>query len=129
MGRGRQKGSDLLKPRITKRPDKKIPYARVYADLYDSDQFQALTPTAKLLFIDMLIRSGGQDDFIFPRREYKGRYTPTVFTSSKDQLIAAGFLKETKYYKQDSIYKISSEWMRSEPIRMKKPKRGENLKS
>lgn len=126
MGR-RKAGSDLLKPRLTKRPDKSLPYARIYADLFDSPQFQALTPTAKLLFVDMLIRSGGQDDFIFPRREYKGRYTPTVFTAAKDQLVRAGFLKEKKYYKQDSQYCISSDWMRTDPIRDSKPKRGNNL--
>lgn len=128
MARQRKTGNDLLKSRITKRTDKAIPYARIYADLFDSEQFQALTPTARLLFIDMLIKSGGQDDFVFPRREYKNRYSPSVFTSSKDQLIKAGFLKETVFYKQDSKYRICSDWQRSEPIRKEKPKRGNNLK-
>ena len=124
---GRNKGHDLLKPRITKRPDRATPYARIYADLFDSEQFQALTPTARLLFVDMLIRSGGRDDFTFPRRIYKGRYTGSVFTRSKDQLIQAGFLKESKFYKSDTLYRISSDWMRSDPIRDSKPKRGNNL--
>lgn len=128
MGR-KGKSSDLLKKRITKQPDKQLPYARVFCDLFDSPQFQALTPTARLLYIDMSIRCGGQDDFTFPRRSYNTRYSPAVFKRAKDQLVQAGFITETPYYKQDTLYRISSDWMRAEPIRAEKPKRGRNLKT
>lgn len=93
-----------------------VPFFCVYADLLKSEQFQSLTRSAQILYIDMGIASGSNyDDFIFPRREYKKRYSRDTFQRSKDQLIKGGFIKEKKCYKQESHYSLSSDWMRKNP--------------
>ena len=114
------KHSDEQRKRITRsmRTSGKAdtPFFRMYEDTFHSDEFQALTPTARLLYIDMGIRSGSNiDDFTFPYRDYRGRYSLGGFNKAKGQLVRAGFIKEKSYYKQESHYALSSEWMRKKP--------------
>ena len=116
----RKKTGDEQRKRITQNiptgSKKNVPFFRVYADLLRSKQFQALTPTARMLYIDMGIESGKNiDDFVFPRREYSERYGHRTFQKAKAQLIEAGFIKEYTYFKQESHYSLSSEWTRKRP--------------
>ena len=130
MGGKAKSKSDELKKRLTRYPTKQIPFARIFSDQFHCDEFLALSRSARLLYVDFLLASGGTTDFFtFPRRDHK-HIPPQSFVRAKNELIQGGFLKEKTYYKQESEYQISSDWMRTDPIRQRKPRRGgrSNLK-
>lgn len=130
MGRKQSGKGDELKKRLTRSPNKNIPFARIFADQYHSPEFMALSKSARLIYIDFLLASGGETDyFTFPRREH--RHIPNQsFTRAKDELIRGGFIIEKAYYKQESQYKLSSDWMRTPPIKEQTKRKGgrDNLK-
>lgn len=93
--------------------EKDVPFFVVYADLFYSPQFQKLSPSTRLLYIDMGIAScGNKDDFTFPYRLYKDRYSKATFANGIKELEKYGFIKATRYYKQETHYVLSFDWMR-----------------
>ena len=117
----RKKKHDDQLPCLTRAPDKNIPYARLKADMIESPQFRALSKWAIIIYAAGVARTKGKLDFNFPRSEQKRAGIPTAsFTRGKNELVQAGFITERKYYKQESVYTLSSEWMRREPIREKR---------
>ena len=99
---------------MTSNTHKNSPSFDINADLFYSEQFQKLSKTAKILYIDMGITSESKgnfkNDFTFPRSIYCERYSRDAFQTAKDQLVNAGFIMETKYSGEETHYSLSSKW-------------------
>lgn len=117
MSGRKRKSPDLQKTCLTEKPHG--PFARVYDDLFHSEIFQDLTPTARNLYIDMILQAKGEKEFVYPRRIYKSYYSAAAFQAAKDQLVKSGFISEKKYFKAETVYELSAEWKKRS--RQKKP--------
>lgn len=92
------------------------PFAMMYADLQKSWQYRALTHSARNVFVAMITESGGNFEFIFPRKVYtEYGFEPKTFQRLASELDRAGFIHQTKYYKAATVYSFSTDWLRREP--------------
>lgn len=78
----------------------------------------SLSDKAKTIYIYMLLESGGERDFTFPRSKYNKLAGHSVFQGAKDELIEKGFIKvkqNNANLRKANIYEFSDEWKRYNP--------------
>ena len=89
-------------------------FIQVGNSLYLSKQFQALKPSAQILYHYMMMESGGRAEFTFPKKTAT-KYGLNYATVLKDikELIAHGFIEKTccgRFTRTPNEYKFSNLW-------------------
>lgn len=72
-----------------------------------------LSSSAKVIYIYMLLESGGQKEFTFPLSKYKKIVTPRTFRTARDELISSGFIivkQNNQNLRKPNVYEFSGQW-------------------
>lgn len=85
-------------------------FVRIYDSLYHSRAFQTMTPSARHVYIDMLLAAAGRESFQYPQSAYKKIVSPDTFHKAKQQLIEHGFITEERYAASRNTYYLSDKW-------------------
>ena len=77
-----------------------------------------LSDKAQIIYIHMLLESGGKKEFTFPRSKYKLIAGNTVFQNVKEELIQHGFIRvkqNNANLRKANIYEFTNDWKRYKP--------------
>ena len=72
-----------------------------------------LSDKAKVIYMYMLLESGGKKEFCFPRSKYKKICGNDAFQRAKDELINKGFIKEKQNnanLRKPNVYEFLADW-------------------
>ena len=108
MSKNKDKAPDNVRKYIAKGSDNK--FARVYRAMYESSMYKDLSPTAKDLFVGMIMVAGNNVEFSYPHSAYIKRMSKDTFIRGKKQLIDNGFITETHFQTQKNVYRLSDKW-------------------
>ena len=96
-------------------------YIQIGNSILLSKQFQALRPTAQILYFCMALESGLHRDFIFPQKTMT-KYGLNRSTAVKgiEELIETGFIRKVysgKATREPSKYEFINEWKMKPPLK------------
>ncbi len=77
-----------------------------------------LSDKAFVIYVHMLLESGGKREFVFPMSKYKALAGKSNFQRAKSELIEKGFIRELQNnanLRKPNIYEFSDAWKRYEP--------------
>lgn len=77
-----------------------------------------LSDKARIVYIHMLLESGGKREFTFPRSKYMQISSISAFKNAKEELIDKGFIREKQNnanLRKPNIYEFSDEWKLYKP--------------
>lgn len=78
----------------------------------------SLSDKAQVVYIHMLLESGGKKEFTFPRSKYNSIAGHTAFQNAKEELIQHGFIRvkqNNANLRKANVYEFIEEWKRYEP--------------
>lgn len=93
---------------------KPLPFAQLYADLLQSEQFRELAPGEQILYIDMCVEAKGQVSFEFPKAT-AAQYgiSSTTLRRCLPKLIKAGFISvesNNRTLRKPNKYRFEIDW-------------------
>lgn len=93
---------------------KQLPFAAIYTDLLQSEQFQELAPGEQILYIDMCVEAKGQVRFEFPKATAE-RYgiSNAALRRCLPKLIKAGFISiesNNRTLRKPNKYRFEMNW-------------------
>ncbi len=109
----RRKRGDPQGDYLTK--DKNGRFARVFKDLYESPAYLKLTPSARDIYIGLVMETGGKNWCYYPYSAYITRCTKDTFHKSIGLLEEVGFIEVTRYRTTANKYKLSEKWKQYKP--------------
>ena len=93
---------------------KPLPFAQLYADLLQSEQFQELAPGEQILYIDMCVEAKGQMEFEFPKATAaQYGFGSTTLRRCVPKLIKAGFIsvvENNRTRRKPNKYRFEIDW-------------------
>ena len=78
----------------------------------------SLSDKAQIIYIYMLLESGGKREFTFPRSKYRKLAGNTVFQNAKEELMKKGFISEKQNnanLRKANVYEFSDKWKQNIP--------------
>ena len=93
-------------------------YIRLGNTLLLHPAVKGLSDKAFRIYVHMLLESGGDRTFIFPRTKYKEFSGNTTFQRAKSELIEKGFIREkqnNKNLRKPNEYEFLEEWKKYTP--------------
>ena len=112
----------MIKPWLSAKPDcKEGRFIQIGNSLLLDKRFQALKPTAKILYLCMAMESGGRREFTFPKTDMsKYGLSRSTAVTGVNALIEAGFIKKAysgKITREPNGYEFCLEWKLNPPSR------------
>ena len=110
----RQKKKTPFQPWTTLKPNGiEERYIRLGNSLMKCSAFKELSSTAKLVWIYMLLESGGQREFEFSASVYTALMDKKTFLKARNELIEAGFIEikqNNAHVRKANVYAFSEKW-------------------
>lgn len=91
-------------------------FIQVGNSLLLSPRFQTLEATDRIVYLSMVMESGGKSDFIFPKNAAaKYGIAPRTLSRAVKRLEAAGFIQKSSGWttREPNQYRFSMEWKRA----------------
>lgn len=93
---------------------KQLPFAAIYADLLQSEQFQELAPGEQILYIAMCVEAKRQATFEFPKATAaQYGFGGTTLRRCVPKLIDAGFIsvvENNRTRRKPNVYRFELDW-------------------